>query len=170
MASVRELATPKFPSWPLHCTAFYGRLAEDYSRYLRALGAAVGPAGAVHAEVDYRVRLVRNLTQAWCDLVLSPCTALAKVMTAEGGVLEAAAAPVPAPAPPEHQALRLDTAAKVVLRRSAPEEIVEDLRDEDLAQRAIRVAPAEALVLRHADQRRAGQAGHGNGAPIRNGV
>ncbi len=82
MAPVSKSAlTPEFPSWPLNCLTFYLHLADDYARYLQALSRCADPTQAARAEGDYGTRLMRDLTQAWYELALSPLTAMAKTVT-----------------------------------------------------------------------------------------
>lgn len=94
MDSVPEQApAPEFPSWPMNCLTFYRHLGDDYARYVLALGKATDPAQAIRAEGDYGVRVMRDLTQAWYDLALSPFTAMAKVAVDAPGFVEAERAP-----------------------------------------------------------------------------
>lgn len=82
-ASPEPANAPQLPSWPLNCLTFYRHMAEDYARYIQALGGAANPVQTARAENAYGVSLMQDLTQAWYDLALSPFTAMAKVMTAE---------------------------------------------------------------------------------------
>ena len=85
---------PEFPSWPMHCLTLYRRLAEDYGRYVEALGGVTDVAQAARAKADYGVSLMGDLAQAWYDLALSPFTAMLKTM----GAAEAVTVPPAAPA------------------------------------------------------------------------
>lgn len=79
MATLSEDASaPQFPMWPMNYLSCYRHLADDYSRYVKALSAATDPAQAARAEGDYGMRVMNDLMQAWYDLALSPYTALVK--------------------------------------------------------------------------------------------
>jgi len=82
MALDTEQAPHEFPSWPMNCLTYYRHLADDYARCVGALGKATDPAQAARAEGDYGVRMMQDMMQAWCDLALTPFSAMAKVMTA----------------------------------------------------------------------------------------
>ena len=83
MAADTEQAPPhEFPSWPMNCLNFYCHLADDYGRFMQALGAAVVPAQAARAEGDYGMSVMHDLMQAWYDLALSPVMAMVKATTA----------------------------------------------------------------------------------------
>lgn len=71
----------QFPWWPMNCLTFYRNVANDYGRYMQALGAANDPAQTARAEEDYGVFLAHDLMRAWYDLAVSPLAAVAEVMT-----------------------------------------------------------------------------------------
>ena len=83
MTTDTEQAPPhEFPSWPLNCLTFYRHLAEDYGRFVQALGAVADPAQAARVEGDYGISVTYDMMRAWYDLALSPVVAMAKVASA----------------------------------------------------------------------------------------
>lgn len=86
MAADTEQTPPHaFPSWPMNCLTFYRRLADDYGRWVHALGTATDPAEAARAEGDYGVQMMHDVMQAWWDLALAPASAM--IEAASGAAL-----------------------------------------------------------------------------------